>query len=256
MMDREQRLAYQRDYYAKNREAVLGKRRVHYAANRDRIQEQRRKSLAVSPDRQARLKAYAQKYSRENSQRLSANGRQWTLALKLEVFGHYSGGEPECRHCGNVRMDALTIDHVAQNGADERRGGQGRGKGLWSNLRRRGFPEGYRVLCYNCNYRAWREYKALHLSQNPQAIRSRTYRAKERQGVIEAYGGKCASCGELDVQVLDLDHVDGSGARFRAETGLDGWKLYAYLRQGGYPAGNYQLLCKNCNRLKGATCQV
>jgi hypothetical protein len=50
-------------------------------------------------------------------------------------------------------MDALTIDHIKGNGAEERRrlAKQARGSRFYLWLKRHGYPEGYQVLCFNCN---------------------------------------------------------------------------------------------------------
>lgn len=39
--------------------------------------------------------------------------------------------------------------------------------------------------------------------------------AKNKLACMAAYGGKCAICGEKDIDVLTLDHVDGSGSKHR-----------------------------------------
>ena len=48
-------------------------------------------------------------------------------------------------------MDMLSIDHVNNDGAAERRrlGSSEAGSQLYYRLRREGFPEGYVCLCFN-----------------------------------------------------------------------------------------------------------
>lgn len=66
--------------------------------------------------------------------------------IKQEVVDHYGGF---CVCCGESNLAFLTIDHVNNDGADHRREiGKG---GLHGWLRRNGYPEGYQVLCWNCN---------------------------------------------------------------------------------------------------------
>lgn len=62
-----------------------------------------------------------------------------------------------CACCGAKQVEFLTIDHIHGGGAKHRRslgGGSlsGGASKLYSWLRRNGFPEGYRVLCQNCNF--------------------------------------------------------------------------------------------------------
>ena len=64
--------------------------------------------------------------------------------------------------------------------------------------------------------------------------------------MIEAYGGVCTCCGETASIFLTIDHIDGSGAKDRAN-GLRGANLYRKLRREGWPKDNYRILCFNCN---------
>lgn len=69
--------------------------------------------------------------------------------------------------------------------------------------------------------------------------------------VIQAYGGMCACCGEDFLPFLGIDHVEGDGAKHRQEIQTpSGNPFYAWLDKNKYPSG-FQVLCHNCNRLKG-----
>ena len=75
--------------------------------------------------------------------------------------------------------------------------------------------------------------------------RTKKLHAKKRAEIIQAYGGKCACCGEAEPLFLTLDHVDGRGAAHRIvepnSTNLTDW---AY--RNNFPPV-LQLLCYNCN---------
>lgn len=73
--------------------------------------------------------------------------------LKRIIFKEY--GE-KCSCCGINDINMLTIEHVNNNGAIERKEiGAGHAFFLW--LRRNNYPkEGYDVLCYNCNIARYR----------------------------------------------------------------------------------------------------
>lgn len=77
----------------------------------------------------------------------------------------------------------------------------------------------------------------------------REQRAKVRREVIEAYGGKCACCGESEAAFLAIDHIDGGGKAHLASIGGASSLIY-WLRKNGYPEG-FQVLCHNCNMAKG-----
>ena len=69
--------------------------------------------------------------------------------LKLDLIQAY-GGRCEC--CGETHPGFLSLDHVRDDGAGERRGPGGSTNAVRRRLRREGYPKGcYRVLCYNCN---------------------------------------------------------------------------------------------------------
>ena len=77
--------------------------------------------------------------------------RQWRANLKLRVLKHYG---MVCAECGFDDPRALQIDHINDNGAEERMalGGQKfSGSKFYEWLEKQGFPEGYQTLCANHN---------------------------------------------------------------------------------------------------------
>jgi len=79
---------------------------------------------------------------------------------KLRVFQHYSklhnGSDvPRCACCGVVDMEFLTLDHIDKNGREHRAEveaqGFAKGAGMYLWIEKNGYPEGFRVLCWNCN---------------------------------------------------------------------------------------------------------
>jgi hypothetical protein len=87
--------------------------------------------------------------------------------VKLEVLMHYSNKlVPECANLFNMHetpftdVDCLSIDHI--NGRnhlpDEERAAKDRGENLKGSsfyrwLRKNNYPQGYQVLCMNCQYK-------------------------------------------------------------------------------------------------------
>jgi hypothetical protein len=71
---------------------------------------------------------------------------------KEKCMSHYSEGIPTCKCCGETNIAFLTIDHVNNDGAEHRRRDpNARGGSLYYLLVRSNFPEGFQVLCMNCN---------------------------------------------------------------------------------------------------------
>lgn len=95
------------------------------------------------------------------------------------------------------------------------------------------------ATCRSANYRKTRsESGKTYLAE---------YRAKIKREAIEAYGGKCACCGEVEPVFLTLDHVDGKGNEHRKEVGKT--DMWAWARRNGFP-DLFQVLCFNCNFAK------
>jgi hypothetical protein len=67
------------------------------------------------------------------------------------VLQHYGGKQPSCKCCGFSDFRVLTIDHI-EGGGRAHRLITGKGMGLYLWLRKNGYPEGFRVLCHNCNH--------------------------------------------------------------------------------------------------------
>lgn len=73
--------------------------------------------------------------------------KKQTRELKTRVIAAY-GGKCEC--CQEERIEFLCIDHINGCGNEERKK-HGLGSNFYYYLVRENFPEGYRVLCHNCN---------------------------------------------------------------------------------------------------------
>jgi hypothetical protein len=67
---------------------------------------------------------------------------------KKKVFDHY-GRRGSC--CGEDHIEFLSIDHITGHGNQQRKD-FGTHIVLYHWLVNNGFPEGYQVLCMNCNH--------------------------------------------------------------------------------------------------------
>lgn len=78
--------------------------------------------------------------------------------IRMKVLMHYSKGTLKCALCDYNNINTLTIDHIKGDGSEHRKelGGQWK---LYRWLISNDYPEGFRVLCRNCN---WTEYLRIH----------------------------------------------------------------------------------------------
>lgn len=117
--------------------------------------------------------AWNKKWIQDNRQRYNASKYKYRESLKLEVLAYYGKGAIACNYCGFNNIDALCLDHIADNGADHRRelGISGRGNKSGTNtyeaLKGAGMPDGLQILCANCNMIKELQRKRDKRLQNP-----------------------------------------------------------------------------------------
>lgn len=91
------------------------------------------------------------KYRAKNKEKINAWHRERKLNMKFKVLEQYGTA---CKICGFSDYRALQIDHINDNGAEERKslGGQNfSGWRFYEWLIANDFPEGYQTLCANHN---------------------------------------------------------------------------------------------------------
>ena len=73
------------------------------------------------------------------------------LRERRTVLEYYGGNPPNCACCGERREAFLVIDHTNNDGAEHRRQLGGYRTKIYKWLIKEDFPDGFRVLCANCN---------------------------------------------------------------------------------------------------------
>lgn len=96
---------------------------------------------------------YRQQYEKrkqESDFREKANGwaRKYTLRIRKLVIEHYGG---KCGCCDVKNYEFLAIDHIDGGGNAHREKMQGKYRGIAEYLYHNKWPEGFRILCHNCN---------------------------------------------------------------------------------------------------------
>ncbi len=97
------------------------------------------------------MRKAANKY-RKNHPEYKEYNRIRNRKIKLEVLTHYGGNPPKCACCGEIIYEFLTIDHINNDGREHRKQiKMVGGTKFYRWLKRNNFPEGFQVLCFNCN---------------------------------------------------------------------------------------------------------
>lgn len=104
-----------------------------------------------------------------------------------------------------------------------------------------------------------RRWRANHPELKPRMAAEGRLRNKEQHHLdkiraVQHYSNPigvtvCNNCGEQDIDVLSLDHIEGTGGVHRREINIVGSRFYHWLGEHDYPEG-LQVLCWNCNRKK------
>ena len=83
-------------------------------------------------------------------QRLEKNQKiiKRRIEEKILVMNHYTNSKNKCSCCQEDDISVLTIDHINGGG---RQHGKEIGSHIYYWLIKNNFPEGYQVLCMNCN---------------------------------------------------------------------------------------------------------
>ena len=87
------------------------------------------------------------KYMKDNAER----NKKHKQKFRLEILQHYSKSEtPFCNCCKENTIEFLAIDHINNNGAEHRKTiGNNVQIAYW--LKKHNYPEGFQILCHNCN---------------------------------------------------------------------------------------------------------
>jgi len=134
----EKRLAYRRKWYRDNREKARVGQKKWYERQKENPE------FLENKRRQGRLY-----YKKTRNQQLLRERIRRDL-IKRSVLQHYSP-ELKCVMCGNSDIRVLSIDHIHGGGSNHCRNLRSQGTTLYRWLIKNDYPEGYQVLCMNCN---------------------------------------------------------------------------------------------------------
>ncbi len=123
-----------------------------------------RKRCEDDPEYHAYKLNYHREYIKKNRGKAAKWSREATKRRKLKVFKAYGG--TKCVLCNNDDLDVLTIDHINCGGTKHREEIAGKrkydGQAIYRWLVENDYPDGFRVLCRNCN---WKEHLRLNFGE-------------------------------------------------------------------------------------------
>ncbi len=95
-----------------------------------------------------------------------------------------------------------------------------------------------------------KKYQKENYWKNPEIKKAEQRRRNRmlRISVLTHYGGKCGCCGEMRMEFLALDHINGDGRSQRQKHGA-GIGFYNYVKKH-WPT-DLRILCHNCNQAIG-----
>lgn len=83
---------------------------------------------------------------------LAEKNRKWRNDVRVKVLKHYSFyNEIHCCSCGVTNLDIMVLDHTRDDG-NKHRGEIGKNTNIYIWLNKNGLPEGFQVMCHNCNW--------------------------------------------------------------------------------------------------------
>src|SRR5438552_4608917 len=118
------------------------------------------------PCRKVKLRLWMNESIARNREHYRAKNRREATKLrrkwKVSVMQHYSEGDPSCVCCGESKLEFLNIDHINNNGNDERKTIKLLGTAFYGWLIKHSYPSGYQVLCTNCNFSKVKHGVCIH----------------------------------------------------------------------------------------------
>ena len=128
--------AKMKEYYIKNKVHILQK-----------VKEYRERKK-TDPIWMKQKRERQRLYDIKNRQRVRELQKIYYGKLRLKILIYYGGDPPICK-CGFSDIRALTIDHINGGGCKHRKQMH---MMFYQWIKKNNFPEGFQVLCMNCQF--------------------------------------------------------------------------------------------------------
>jgi len=107
------------------------------------------------------------KVSRHDAEYTRMRDRVTRHKIKVIVLTHYGNGKLKCIQCGESRLACLSIDHINNNGNQDRKNKKLYGSNFQKMLKYTGFPLGYQTLCMNCQFVKMHDFNEMRIKPVP-----------------------------------------------------------------------------------------
>jgi len=228
------------------------------------------------------LDRYRESHKQEISERKKAKRRNNLLEIRqkdrqqkrnnTKLAHEILGGK--CSKCGEQSPGKLAIDHINDDGANERK--LIRFDRLTSLIRQGKVDTNrYQLLCHNHNFERYLQnlrtkpyrvggvekectscheprtheefvrdkYKSAGVKSICRACQNTETKMRKRM-IVDLFNGKCNKCGENNIDYLCVDHINDDGSKKRKNG--EHLSIYTKLKLGMSKEG-LQVLCLNCN---------
>jgi hypothetical protein len=122
-------------------------------------EHQKEKSRLYRIQHKEHYREYLKKYYQEHKKKANEYGKifakEHRANLKFSILAIYSRGQPKCTCCGETYIEFLSIDHINNDAPKQKKEFKLQGHPysyLYTWLIKNNFPEGFQVLCMNCNF--------------------------------------------------------------------------------------------------------
>jgi len=136
----------QQNYYERNKDKIKLRLKKWREQNREKIRQ--------------RQHNYYQKNKEEIDERRRKGDKKRRMKTRIKVLSHYGN---KCACCGETETKFLTIDHIKGGGYKHRKKIR---VPFYYWLIKNDFPEGFQVLCMNCNFAKGMHGECPHETKN------------------------------------------------------------------------------------------
>jgi hypothetical protein len=151
------------------------------------------------------------------SEQSKAKARRIKREIRQEVLEHYSNGKMCCAICGENHYECLALDHINGGGNKHR----AEATNYLSSFKKKGWPEGFRVLCHNCNMSrgiyGYSPYEVDHMQPEDLLRAMGLYTPEEYESRVQARRSRSKGVGDPG--------SSSEGSRRKADEGLSQYPL-------------------------------